>query len=71
MLCYLTFLVKIFKRAKHCVDPRGRVMILGSIAGLLLSNMVICGIFSNESVFCYIVLGYFSSFLATKKTGLH
>lgn len=71
MLCYLTFLVKIFRRAKHCIDSRGRVMILGSIAGLLLSNMVICGIFSNESVFCYIVLGYFSSFLATKKTGLH
>ncbi|MDN2677713.1 O-antigen ligase family protein [Janthinobacterium sp. SUN033] len=71
LLCYFIFLLKMFRRAKHCTAPHGRMMILGSIAGLLLSNMVICGIFSNESVFCYIVLGYFSSFLATKKTGSH
>lgn len=69
MLCYFIFLIKTFSRAQCCADPYGKIMLRGSVAGLLLSNMVICGLFSNESVFCYIVLGYFSSSLATKKIG--
>jgi hypothetical protein len=57
--CYMIFVIRVFLVATHCHEADGAVLIKVTLIGLLLSNIVICGLFSNESVFAYIALGYF------------
>jgi hypothetical protein len=63
---YLIFMVKAYLGAFRCNDLIGKNLIKATVIGLLITNIVICGFFSNESVFAYIVLGYFSGFCAQK-----
>jgi O-antigen ligase len=59
LLCYILFFADIFRRAMGLRPIRYKVNVLGILMGLLISNLVICGVFSIQSAVAYVVLGYY------------
>jgi hypothetical protein len=66
IISYFIFAMKLYAGSSRNSDLFGERLIKVTVIGLLLSTIVINGFFSNESVFAYIVLGYFSSFRMAK-----
>ena len=58
LLSYLAFFAKMFVGRLPGRRPLGPAIVRGTVGGLLLSNIVVCGWFNIESVFAFVVLGY-------------
>jgi len=68
MAAYLLFLAKVYAASYPDSSTLGPALARGTVVGLLLANIVICGWFNIESVFAYLVLGYM---IAIRTTGAH
>ena len=62
MVSYFIFIIKLHERYSGNFDFIGARLIEVTVIGLLFSTIVINGFFSNESIFAYVVLGYFFQF---------
>ena len=60
-LSYLIFFFKIMKNSVFLENVFYKKIFKLTVVGMLLANIVICGLFSTEFAFAYILLGYFSS----------
>lgn len=60
LAAYLLFLARMAVGPYPSTSTLGPALVRGTILGLLLSNIVICGWFNIESVFAYLVLGCMS-----------
>ncbi len=58
LLSYMAFFAKMFLGGHPADGPLDPAIVRGTVGGLLLSNIVVCGWFNIESVFAFIVLGY-------------
>lgn len=58
---YIMFFFKLIKNSFFLENFFYKKILKLTIIGMLLANIVICGLFSTEFAFAYILLGYFSS----------
>ena len=55
---YLVFFARVLAWPYPSSTTLGPAIVRGTVVGLLLSNVVVCGWFNIESVFAYLLLGY-------------
>ena len=63
---YLLFLARMAVGPYPSTSTLGPAIVRGIVAGLLISNVVICGWFNIESVFAFLLLGFMSATRVTR-----
>lgn len=61
ILSYIVFFFRVIKKSIFLENAFYKSILRLTIVGMLIANIVICGLFSTEFAYAYILLGYFSS----------